>query len=477
MMAGYAASGRGHVIASHLDECFHRWLYLTLQRLRGRPIRPYLAQLQAWEALEPQVYQNLARELRIHILDYAARHVPLYRTKSWQSALRHGDPTDLSIWPILEKQVAVQHADLLRAAPAYSHTARRFSSTSSGHKSLCVEVDPITAGWSWAHEYRALQWHGIELGAPTLVCMHNMLRLSRETRFQDWVRNRHGFFADHLSAQRIDHLADQLVQGRFQLCWGLASVMFQIARRVRAKYADAPSTLASVVKLGGEPVYPFQRQQIESLLGAHVTQNYGCTEVGPIASECSHGRLHIFATHVHVEIFRGNEPAAPGEFGDLVVTSLGNRAMPLVRCRIGDQARLSEERCPCGMPLPVMEQLTSRTEDMLITAQGQAVHASTLGQNLHRLFDRIPPADARQIQFQQLSRTHWRVLVETNQPLDATIRNHVIAFVRDRFGSLCTVDVQAVAFIPRETSGKFRYYRMIDSMDWAGATALESTAG
>ena len=69
-------------------------------------------------------------------------------------------------------------------------------------------------------------------------------------------------------------------------------------------------------------------------------ESYGSTEMGPIAHECPHGSRHIMADHVRLEIFNGDSPAAPGEFGDIVVTSLFNRAMPLVRCRIGDRRRI-----------------------------------------------------------------------------------------------------------------------------------------
>ncbi len=97
------------------------------------------------------------------------------------------------------------------------------------------------------------------------------------------------------------------------------------------------------VKLGGEQVYPFQRDEIAQHFGARVFESYGSTEMGPIAHECPAGSRHIMADHVYLEIFNGDEPAQPGEFGDLVLTSLFNRAMPLVRCRIGDRGQLSPE--------------------------------------------------------------------------------------------------------------------------------------
>lgn len=450
-------------MAQRLDERFHRGLYFTLQRFRGRPIRSRLNELRAWEQLEPESYRQVVSTFRRQLLEYAAAHVPLYRTEPWRSALAGRDVGELDPWPVLEKATAVRQMDLLGVSAGFSRAAWRVSSNSSGHRSMRVAVDPVTVGWSWAHEYRALQWHGIEAGMPTLACMHNMMRLPREARFQDWVRNRKGFFANRLTPERIDQMASRLAAGRFELCWGLPSVMFQLARHVRANYPAAPRSLVRAVKLGGEPVYRFQREQIQRLLGTHVAQNYGCTEVGPIASECSHGRLHIFATHVAVEVFHGDQPAPRGAFGDLVVTSLGNRATPVVRCRIGDRGRLSDEQCPCGMPLPVMERLTSRTQDKLVHADGRAIHGSHVGAHLHELFDEVSPAEVRQVQLQQLGQTAWRVIVETDRSLAEAARERIVTFVQRHFGQTCAVEVEAVRFIDREPSGKFRYYQVMEA--------------
>jgi phenylacetate-CoA ligase len=69
-----------------------------------------------------------------------------------------------------------------------------------------------------------------------------------------------------------------------------------------------------------------------------------------VAGECDAGSLHVYADHVHVEIYDGDVPANPGAFGDIVLTSLRNRAMPLVRYRVGDRGRLLADRCRCGLP-------------------------------------------------------------------------------------------------------------------------------
>src|SRR5690606_35707931 len=72
-----------------------------------------------------------------------------------------------------------------------------------------------------------------------------------------------------------------------------------------------------------------------------------------------------------------------------------------------------------------------------------------------------PPLGAVQkIVFEQLDRSNWKVQVEAQQCTDiAALDSQVTELVRNTFGADCRVQTSIVARIPREPSGKFRYYR------------------
>ena len=91
------------------------------------------------------------------------------------------------------------------------------------------------------------------------------------------------------------------------------------------------------------------RKFIEKAFGAEVFDIYGCTEIKEIAWECEkHEGYHINEDDVYVEILHGESPAKPGEVGDIVLTDLRNKAMPLIRYRIGDRGLLIAGNCSCG---------------------------------------------------------------------------------------------------------------------------------
>jgi phenylacetate-CoA ligase len=81
----------------------------------------------------------------------------------------------------------------------------------------------------------------------------------------------------------------------------------------------------------------------------HVEIAYAA-EAGILGYECqAHQGFHVPEDHLHVEVLDSNgDPVAPGEKGDLVVTTLRREAMPFIRYRLGDISAVITEPCPCG---------------------------------------------------------------------------------------------------------------------------------
>ncbi len=122
---------------------------------------------------------------------------------------------------------------------------------------------------------------------------------------------------------------------------------------------------------GAEPWSEAMRQEINSRLGIRATDNYGLSEVmGPgVAGECQEcNGLHINEDHFLVELLNPDtlEPVAPGEVGELVLTTLTKEAFPVIRYRTRDLTRLLPEPCPCGRTFVRMSRMLGRSDDMLI---------------------------------------------------------------------------------------------------------------
>ncbi len=122
---------------------------------------------------------------------------------------------------------------------------------------------------------------------------------------------------------------------------------------------------------GAEPWSERMRRQINERLNIIATDNYGLSEVmGPgVAGECLEcNGLHVNEDHFLVEILDPEtlEPVAPGETGELVITTLTKEAFPVIRYRTRDLTRFLLEPCPCGRTMRRIQRITGRTDDMLI---------------------------------------------------------------------------------------------------------------
>ena len=122
---------------------------------------------------------------------------------------------------------------------------------------------------------------------------------------------------------------------------------------------------------GAEPWTDEMRKHIEEAADIRAYDIYGLSEmIGPgVASECDcQCGLHIFEDHFYPEIVdpESGDPLPEGEEGELVLTTLSKRAMPMIRYRTHDVTRIIREPCECGRSIRRIERISRRTDDMLI---------------------------------------------------------------------------------------------------------------
>ena len=122
---------------------------------------------------------------------------------------------------------------------------------------------------------------------------------------------------------------------------------------------------------GAEPWTEGMRRELETKLHIKAYDIYGLTEMsGPgVGGECEYqDGTHLWEDMFYPEIINPDtlEPCAPGEFGELVFTSLCKEAMPILRYRTRDLTRLIYEPCKCGRTAVRMDRILGRSDDMLI---------------------------------------------------------------------------------------------------------------
>jgi phenylacetate-CoA ligase len=122
---------------------------------------------------------------------------------------------------------------------------------------------------------------------------------------------------------------------------------------------------------GAEPWTEGMRAALERAFGCPAYDVYGLSEIiGPgVAGECeARDGLHVADDHFLPEVIDPRTEAAlpPGHEGELVLTTLTKRALPMIRYRTGDITTLTDAPCRCGRTTARIARVKGRSDDMLI---------------------------------------------------------------------------------------------------------------
>ena len=168
-----------------------------------------------------------------------------------------------------------------------------------------------------------------------------------------------------------------------------------------AAYADqqgcdlAQSTVRKLICIG-EPVRnpdwtltPLG-SRIAPGLRAQVFSTYGNTELASSLCECQAGQGgHSHPQLLHVEILDdAGRPVPDGREGQLVATTIGVEAMPLIRFATGDVTFLTRRRCPCGLWTPHIGPILGR-RDQAMKIKGTTVYPAAVQRALQGLDDLV----------------------------------------------------------------------------------------
>jgi len=158
--------------------------------------------------------------------------------------------------------------------------------------------------------------------------------------------------------------------GSTVLC-STASMALLMAEEVTKRRMKGKIALKKAI-FGAETHTPKMRRRFQEMLGLEDSFDIvGMTELyGPGSGlECAaHEGVHYWADYYILEILDPETltPVAPGEIGEMVVTTLRKEAAPLIRYRTRDLTRLIPGDCPCGVGMPRHDKLLGRSDDMFI---------------------------------------------------------------------------------------------------------------
>jgi len=251
-------------------------------------------------------------------------------------------------------------------------------------------------------------------------------------------------------------LLAQLRAFRPHVVAGYPGVLVGIARAIATEGRD--DWTPRMVLTGGESLLHPHRALVRDRFGAPVYDIYGTTECNVAAWECPHtGEYHTCDDSVIVEICRDGVPVAPGETGEVVITSLHSRAMPLIRVALGDEAVAGSPQCACGLPFSTLREVRGRVIDFLPLPEGRRLHPFEL---LNVVVDTAGHWIA-EYQITQLAPDRFVMELVGSRAVGPDDLAALLTAMVELLGTNVRFDIEQVSDIARDRSGKLHFCRSL----------------
>ena len=200
----------------------------------------------------------------------------------------------------------------------------------------------------------------------------------------------------------------------------LISVPSIILRMLGEQSISTLDSVHTVIHIG-EGMSPATRNRVGALFGAEVYSYYGSSETSGLGIECSaRAGIHLMSSRHYFEIDSENQPDGSG---DLIVTTLEQYGLPLLRYRLGDLVRVRSGPCRCGLSDPRVDVL-GRSQ-MFASILGSKIHHAAILGSLQRCGFEGPLQVILDVQ----GRTEAMTLrvSDSNRELEATMKQAVLS--------------------------------------------------
>lgn len=424
----------------------------TFDFIRGTRVMSRLRELEKTQWLKPKEISRIQERRLRALVKQAYENTKFYNKLFKERGLKPSDiktGEDLAKLPILTKKDIKANFDDLVAINYPRHKMIPWSTGGSTGEPMRFLVIRKHRSWETAAMLRGASWCGYELGDKLALLWGSLLDISESKKFYKRIMNtllREIVLNSHeLSEENMRTYAERLLKFKPKIVKGYASAVDLFARFLKHEKIELnPEAVITTC----EKLFDHQRKRIENVFGCDVFDSYGSREVEEIATECKeHVGYHIASENVVIEFTKNGEHVAPGETGSILVTNLCNYAMPFIRYEIGDLGKPSNEICPCGRGLPLLNSVEGRIVDVIVTPEKFVSPV-----NLSLIFK-----DPSVRQFQIIQKRDKKIVVKIIKGTGYTSKDtkYIIDMLRRYLGNI-EIALEFVDSIPQTESGKTR---------------------
>jgi len=430
---------------------------VTLQDKRyGQPHDRFLAELESHELSDKKRVDEIQWQMFHAILTHALATVPFYRELAQQQNLTPNDFRnfqDIAKLPVVDKEMIRRNPKHFCSTPVLDQGAFILHTSGTTGTALAIYVDKESRRRHYAFWTRLRHWFGVRPGMKRATIFGRIICRADSSKPPFWRYDAIGrnmlMSSYHLSSANLPAYAAKLAAYQPAEIIGYASSVFLLAKYLAANpgHGIAPK----VVFTTADKLQPHFRPIIQQAFGCPVIDQYGCAEMATFVSQREKGEYFVHPEHGFLEVLGTDDrPVGPGETGEAVCTGFINRAMPLLRYRLGDRITLTDRPAGSDNRVPVFAEIEGRRDDILYSPNGRPLgRFSPIWKVVEGIYE-------TQVIQKSLSALDINIVVDPEFRADPERESTLEAEIRKRTGSEMVIKFHYVDTIPKNSNGKFK---------------------
>ncbi len=349
-------------------------LFENTLKFNGFPIADAKAKLKDIQQIPEKDYEDYILRTREEIVKYHIENNFFYRNFIG---------TDSVVWeniPIMTKS-HLQRPLEDRLSERFTKKSVYINKTSgSSGTPFIFAKDKYCHALTWAEIINRFGSLGIDFNSSLQARFYGIplnFQGYYKERIKDFFSHRYRFSVFDLSEIKLEEILNSFKRKRYDYINGYTSSIVLFAKFLKERDILL-TTVCPTLKyciVTSEMLFDDDKKLMETIFGVPVINEYGASEVDLIAFTNNKGELTVNSRTIFVEILDEQNKSVPlGTSGRIVITSLYNKAHPMIRYDIGDIGVLSPSST---YKKPILEKLIGRTNDMARLPSGKTVPGLT----------------------------------------------------------------------------------------------------
>lgn len=434
-------------------------MFLQLLKVQGFPIKRATQKLDFLEGFSAVDLRNYQERAKWDIFNFHRAN------NSWYQKFTGSNK--MTAWediPLIEKRDIQMPLNEIVTGKYLNQ--RRYLNNTSGSTGVPFHFskDMFCHAMTWAYIFRGYRKIGLEYG-KSLQARFFGIPLSHKKylkeKAKDWIAARVRFPIFDLSDKSMENYFQTFGRLPFVYIYGYTSSLVLFARFLSERSIVLNEVCHSLRKcvVTSEVCSNEDRILLEKSFGVSIRNEYGAAELDIIGLEDDKGNWLLNEENLFIEVLNDEgRLVATGEEGEIVITSLYNKAMPLIRYRLGDRIILKDGLVSGRRAI---KSVTGRTNDVALLPSGKRVPGLTFYYVSKTLLEQ--GGFIREFVIKQVSPNGFHFEYVAIQTLASRQKQEIQKLMDQYLEPGLTATFERKERIERTAAGKFKHFQyMVD---------------